>query len=233
MPDASAVRRSSPGQLERELPVDACYETAFTSAVPETRIIPHDSVPFLRCSSRLSSRGASAPAAESGGGRGSRCPSRISQAGGVERKLAFQARNKENNYSSRSLERLRSRSGGYVNVAAYGSTDVLHWQPESFAELTMLHHSRSVSSLSSYHTTLTSPTSFFDASSSPSGQVHDYENVGDFSHLFQPAAISPPAGRGLCSYRCSPSKKLVGRRKGLEFYYGAKACRPGNLATNL
>lgn len=133
----------------------------------------------------------------------------------------------------RSLDRLRSKSGGYVNVAAFGSADCLDrigsdslWYPDDTADTWA---SRSVSSLSCYPSTVTglSPPNLSDYSTSVSSstQFHDYQQL----HGLPPhVAEDSPHGHGLRLYQNSPSKRLIGRRKGLEFYYGAKACRPGN-----
>ena len=232
------------------VPANACYETAFTSAEPETRIIDQDHVDFLRraASSRRAANVQNAnvqrPVFD-----GFRVPANV-------KLTRADTSNKENVY--RSLDRLRSKSGGYVNLAAFGSADCLDrttgersqwWYPDDSmgaswineTTTSAMHHSRSVSSLSSCRTGATglSPSSFSESgvlSSTLAGQCENYENLREFSHLLHSSTdacneTSPSDGcSGLRSYRSSPSKRLIGRRKGLEFYYGARACRPGNLA---
>ncbi|XP_053647606.2 DEP domain-containing protein 1A isoform X2 [Cherax quadricarinatus] len=78
-----------------------------------------------------------------------------------------------------------------------------------------------------------------------SRRIHDYENVSDFSKQLSSSANElsdkwadrtpygqvPPFAKGGVwrHYHSSPSKRLIGRRKGIEFYYGSKACLPGLL----
>lgn len=227
-PIASGVRRFI---NERSVDGDddaCCYETAFTTAEPQTRMVIRQSrlltLPRRSQSSELILEESSRP---SGG-------------------LAAQ---QQNPAVYRSLDRLRSKSGGYVNVAAFGSADCLLDQmdgPRSPLSSTLTTEwrrgelwtpstasIRSISSLSSQQTsaiTGLSPPSTLMNSTGPTAA--DQEAWG---RHFRPKSEdeSPPSGsasdgqKHLRSYRNSPSKRLVGRRKGLEFYYGAKACRPG------
>ncbi|XP_076034655.1 uncharacterized protein LOC143021201 isoform X2 [Oratosquilla oratoria] len=78
------------------------------------------------------------------------------------------------------------------------------------------------------------------------GTIHDYENVFDTAQ--RPLSVSatnlsdqwadrtpfgqtpPYAKNGVWRhYHSSPSKRVIGRKKGLEYYYGSKACLPGLL----
>jgi len=194
----------------------ACYETAFTSVEPRTRIIPQRCASILR-RSRSSER----------------CLDDNPRTRTENASHGVRNAEKSNLYRSldqKCLDRLRSKSGGYVNVAVYGSADCLDrigsdslWYPDDSADTV---NSRSISSLSSYRnsavTGLSPPTQSCDYS--------DYSaSILSASQLNMPPHSSEdsPHGEGLRFYQNSPSKRLIGRRKGLEFYYGAKACRPG------
>lgn len=195
---------------------NACYETAFTSVEPRTRLVTSKEVTLPRrshSSDQLLDEETK--------------KSRAWPVNSLRRSPA-----KENSLY-RSLDRLRSKSGGYVNVAAFGSVDCLDrsgvdWCPDgssdAWASSINSMHSRSVSSLSSHRAAVTglSPSPVSEASIGSMNR--DYEN---FRYI--PTDDSPFNAKGpLRVYRNSPSKRLIGRRKGLEFYYGAKACRPGN-----
>lgn len=215
-----------------DLPHNACYETTFTSVEPETRIIPQEEVDFLRRTGRASSR--------------RRRPQFPADGGGADpRRRGFAAAGEKENLVYRSLDRLRSKSGGYVNVAAFGSADRVWGYPQDYTALSgpssdsdkvgcvveQPSHSRSVSSLNSTNGTGLSPCSLSDSEHGS----HDYENLRHLSHLFQSSNRSKTAptlggyAEGFSRvFHSSPSKRLLGRSKGLEFYYGAKACRPGN-----
>ncbi|KAG7172204.1 DEP domain-containing protein 1B-like, partial [Homarus americanus] len=113
-----------------------------------------------------------------------------------------------------------------------------------------LSHSLSSSSgCSVYHSALSS------RSDTPAGpplpprnvqpRLHNYENLPDLSKQLSSSAnelsdrwadrtpygqVPPYAEGGVWRhYHSSPSKRLIGRRKGIEFYYGSKACLPGLL----
>ncbi len=142
---------------------------------------------------------------------------------------------------------MRSKSGGYVNVAAFGSADCLqqiNYEEEKFTSPTCNSSEwrqaelwtpstasiRSISSLSSHHrTTITglSPPSALVASNSTDPDENWGRHFGTSLTDDSPTGGAMDGQQHLRSYRNSPSKRLVGRRKGLEFYYGAKACRPG------
>lgn len=195
-------------QRRRAIQQDAlscCYETAFTTAEPRTRIVHQSHL--------LTRRSQSSDLI-------------------LEQEHPSLGDQMKEAYVYRSLDRLRSKSGGYVNVAclddgAQQLPDVEWHRAELWTPSTA--SIRSVSSLSSQRTGL-SPSSFTTASS---GASPDY--AANWRHFAQPVDDdqSPSFGgsaadqQKLRSYRNSPSKRLVGRRKGLEFYYGAKACRPG------
>lgn len=202
-----------------DVPVNTCYETAFTTVEPRTRLVINDEVTLPRrshSSDHLLGEEAKKPSSRFVGG-----PRRSPQ--------------NDNSSIYHSLDRLRSKSGGYVNVAAFGSVDCLDrsgvdWCPDGSSDLwtssVASMHSRSVSSLSSHRATATglSPSPVSESSTASHSVQRDYENF-----RFIPTEDSPANSRGpLRVYKNSPSKRLIGRRKGLEFYYGAKACRPGN-----
>ena len=255
------------------LPDNACYETAFTSVEPETRIIPQDEVEFLRRSSSSSRRRFEAIRHQHHKPsnlhpiRSFRLPGADLTGSMDPRRRGFPGGEKEN-VIYRSLDRLRSKSGGYVNLAAFGSVECLDrldrtennsqvwgypedysnvssWTNETPSSTLHQHHSRSISSLSSFRTNRTglSPSSFSDSTQS----AHDYENLREFSRMLQMSNMSNSSSctagtnkspvnlrnNGSHLYHCSPSKRLIGRRIGLEFYYGAKACRPGNFCLYL
>lgn len=192
-----------------------CYETAFTTAEPKTRIVSQSHATISRRS----------PSFDCTFDKES------------DSTLGFQGfcreKNHESSYIYHSLDRLRSKSGGYVNVAAFGSVDCLDRSnpdrcSESAADLWMTSnptvvHSRSISSLSCHHGVTGLSPSFSDSSLATTTQ-HNYENLPRLSEKDSPYGLNGQ----LLVYRNSPSKRLIGRRKGLEFYYGAKACRPGN-----
>jgi len=196
----------------------ACYETAFTSVEPQTRIIPQ------RCATILRRSRSSENQLDDDRHQNNVKAQPHNLRSDVKDKNAMES-------FYRSLDRLRSKSGGYVNVAAFGSADCLDrigsdslWYPDDSADTWT---SRSVSTLSGYPSTVTglSPPTLSDYSSvSSSGQFYDYQQLrGLPPHVTEDS----PHGHGLRLYQNSPSKRLIGRRKGLEFYYGAKACRPG------
>ncbi|XP_071533389.1 uncharacterized protein [Panulirus ornatus] len=76
-------------------------------------------------------------------------------------------------------------------------------------------------------------------------KIPNYENVPDLSKQLSSSAnelsdrwadrtpygqVPPYAQGGVWRhYHSSPSKRLIGRRKGIEFFYGSKACLPGLL----
>ena len=219
VPDSSHRRRvnysqpkSSLNYADTELSQinsSACYETAFTTAEPVTRMISQANIARRsRSSDDVLNDGKQAPFSRT-----------------------FHRRHNERKETSQiyySLDRLRSKSGGYVNVAAFGSIDCLEhpisdknsenslWTVD---QLSMNGHS--VSSLSC-HTAGTglSPSSFAEASTVTS------VNYGSASYSRPNNQLD--LGDEILHYDSSPSKRLIGRRKGLEFYYGAKACKPGN-----
>ena len=190
-----------------------CYETAFTSVEPQTRIIRQKCANILR-------------------------RSRSSERFLDDDNPGTNLRPSEKDNIYRSLDRLRSKSGGYVNVAAFGSADCLDrmennclWYPADPSD-SWTTHSRSISSLSCYPSAVTglSPPSFSDFSSASSSRAGDYENLRHLPQFSQSSlGEESPSAEGLRLYRNSPSKRFIGRRKGLEFYYGVKACRPGEL----
>lgn len=207
----STGQHTTHGRRLQRVPSNACYETAFTTAEPMTRIVSQSSATVPRrshSSDRILEKDSNTDLIAQGFCR---------------------EQNNENSYMYHSLDRLRSRSGGYVNVAAFGSVDCLDrsnggdlWTSNA-ADV----HSRSISSLSCHRTATTglSPLSFSDASlATASHNRDDYENLRHLSPEDSPLSLSGQ----LRIYRNSPSKRLIGRRKGLEFYYGAKACKPGN-----
>lgn len=79
----------------------------------------------------------------------------------------------------------------------------------------------------------------------PKGTAPNYENVSDLSKQLSSSAnelsdrwadrtpygqVPPYAQGGVWRhYHSSPSKRLIGRKKGIENYYGSKACLPGLL----
>lgn len=196
-----------------ELPFSACYETAFTTAEPMTRMVSHSDVniPLQNNTSNhfMDAKQFGSPTD----------PHRI-----------HREKIRQISCSYQSLDRLRSKSGGYVNVAAFGSLDCLDRsntdkRSENLGDIwnstTSFMHSRSTSSLDYFGSSGTglSPSSF--SGSSMSIMHHNYENLA--------VKDDPYESRGkILVYHNSPSKRLIGRRKGLEFYYGAKACKPGN-----
>ena len=195
---------------------NACYETTFTTAEPKTRIVTQNHATISR-RSQSSDRTLDKESDSTLGSQGFR-----------------REQNPESSYMYHSLDRLRSKSGGYVNVAAFGSVDCLDRSnldrySECGTDLWMtsnatMTHSRSISSLS-FHPGFTglSP-SFSDSSVATATTQHNYENLPHLSEEYNANGLNGQ----LLIYRNSPSKRLIGRRKGLEFYYGAKACRPGN-----
>jgi len=195
---------------------NACYETAFTTAEPKTRIVSqsHATMPRRSQSSDLTLDNDSDTILGSQGFR--------------------REKNHENSYMYHSLDRLRSKSGGYVNVAVFGSVDCLdRSDPDRYSECgtdlwmtsnATVVHSRSISSLSCHHGVTGLSPSFSDSSVATATTQHNYENLPHLSEEDSPHGLNGQ----LRIYRNSPSKRLIGRRKGLEFYYGAKACRPGN-----
>ncbi|XP_046650662.1 DEP domain-containing protein 1B-like isoform X3 [Daphnia pulicaria] len=195
---------------------NACYETAFTTAEPKTRIVSQSHATMPR-RSQSSDRTLDNDSDSVLGSQGFR-----------------REKNHESSYMYHSLDRLRSKSGGYVNVAAFGSVDCLDRSDpdrysESGADLWMssnnatVVHSRSISSLSCHHGVTGLSPSFSDSSVATAATQHNYENLPHLSEEDSPHGLDGQ----LRVYRNSPSKRLIGRRKGLEFYYGAKACRPG------
>lgn len=80
---------------------------------------------------------------------------------------------------------------------------------------------------------------------SQTGTAPNYENVSDLSKQLSSSAnelsdrwadrtpygqVPPYAQGGVWRhYHSSPSKRLIGRKKGIENYYGSKACLPGML----
>ena len=199
---SNGLQRTLGRRLQR-VPSNACYETAFTTAEPMTRIISQN-YPTMP--------------------RRSHSSDHILEKESDASSQAF-PRESDNSYMYHSLDRLRSRSGGYVNVAAFGSVDCL--DRSTGTELWTDTHSRSISSLSCHRSAATglSPLSFSDASiATACTNRDDYENLRHLSMEESPLGLSGQ----LRIYRNSPSKRLIGRRKGLEFYYGAKACKPGN-----
>ncbi|XP_057374613.1 DEP domain-containing protein 1B-like isoform X3 [Daphnia carinata] len=200
------------------VPSNACYETAFTTAEPMTRIVTSAGRTSI-------SRVNESPDQICNGDRG-----------GTLNSYEYRRQHHSENPSMyHSLDRLRSKSGGYVNVAAFGSLDRLdRSNSDRFSGIendswmacnATVMHSRSVSSLSCHQTMATglSP-SFSDTSIGTTTTHHNYENL---YHVSEEQDKSHGLSGQLRIYRNSPSKRLIGRRKGLEFYYGAKACKPG------
>ncbi|XP_032780298.2 DEP domain-containing protein 1B isoform X1 [Daphnia magna] len=213
----SVKRVASVSRRLHRVPSNACYETAFTTAEPMTRIVTS----AVRTSiSRIN---------ESSEHVCNEDP------GGTLNSYEYRRQHHSENPSMfHSLDRLRSKSGGYVNVAAFGSLERLDRSNSDrysgiesdswMACNASVMHSRSVSSLSCHQTVATglSP-SFSETSVGTSAMHNNYENLYHISEEDKSFGLSGQ----LRIYRNSPSKRLIGRRKGLEFYYGAKACKPG------
>ncbi|XP_057374612.1 DEP domain-containing protein 1B-like isoform X2 [Daphnia carinata] len=188
------------------VPSNACYETAFTTAEPMTRIVTSAGRTSI-------SRVNESPDQICNGDRG-----------GTLNSYEYRRQHHSENPSMyHSLDRLRSKSGGYVNVAAFGSLDRLdRSNSDRFSGIendswmacnATVMHSRSVSSLSCHQTMATglSP-SFSDTSIGTTTTHHNYENL---YHVSEEQDKSHGLSGQLRIYRNSPSKRLIGRRKGL------------------
>lgn len=195
-----------------QVPSNKCYETAFTTAEPTTRVLSQDYPSLSRRS--YSSDQILSNAIDS-------------YSHGTHKESTSSP------YMYYSLDRLRSKSGGYINVAAFDSMDCLeqateekHYVVNHATHNSTVIHSQSISRLGTHRTIVTglSPSSSSETSITTVNNLHDYENF-----RLIPLIESPGLFGELRVYRNSPSKRLIGRRKGLEFYYGAKACKPGKI----
>ena len=219
-------RKAVPTSCSYNIPLSACFETAFTGVEPHTRIVSQNQ---LTVSHRINFSSQSLK---------EKTANKMKESSSIQNLST-----KEKPYFHRSLENihsldhLRSKSGGYVNVAAFDSSDYLDTS-EYLKENGKTHpgNTRSIASLSSnqseWITGLSPSISELSLITTTSSQQnYDNENTRYMSHIFESASEESPLGYEgqLRNYRNSPNKKrLLGRRKGLEHYYGSEACRPGN-----
>ena len=218
-------RKAVPTSSSYNIPLSACFETAFTGVEPHTRLVSQNKLTFSHPSNFSS-----------------QClrEKTTSEMNNSSRTQNLSTQGKP--YFHRSLENvhldhLRSKSGGYVNVAAFGSTDCLDTL-EYLKENVKCYpvNTRSIANLSCHQSELITGLSpsiseLSLMTSTSSQQNYDNENSRYMSHIFESASEESPLGYEgqLRNYRNSPNKKrLIGRRKGLEHYYGSEACRPGN-----
>ena len=222
---APRCRKAVPTNFfSHNLQLSACFETAFTGVEPHTRIVSQNKLTLLG-QSNSSTQSLSMQEKTD-----------LSLSNSMD--LFGNLPNQEKPFFHRSLEHLRSKSGGYVNVAAFGSADGLIDSPMEQNENcktfpAKITDSRSISSFDcdQWMTGLSPSMSELSLVTTASSQSNsDYENTRYMSHVIQSSSEESPLGceGQLINYRTSPStKRLIGRRKGLEHYYGNYACRPG------